>query len=296
VTISRPNALFVIVVVLAMTAAVVVVQSGHAHAASGTSTAASLTDSSMEASSTTSDLAAPDPALQVPDLDQFTSRDPFIQATAAPGAGPTATPNPTASSSPSPSPSPTPTAFKATVHLKVRLGTKDINETFSECKRGDVLPTDRPLLRVAAVFVDRVKFEPVSGYSLVAAGDRKTFEVWIGNPALQSVRKDGRTTVCAISVLRVGSGGTGSSSDEQAPLSRAAGQSIEALSIVSLNGDPGAILEVDGTVYPAEEIGQPFTTDWGQLEVLGTNAAAQTVTIQHADLQETLHLGRPVSQ
>ena len=181
------------------------------------------------------------------------------------------------------------------MHLKVSLGTKDINETFGECKRGDVLPPGRPLLRIAAIFDDRVKFEPVDGYSLVGA-DRKTFEVWTGKPASQSIGKGGHTTVCSVSVLRIGSAEAGGSSDAMAPLGLAAGHSIEVLEIGANNGVPSASFEVDGTVYAAEEIGQSFTTDWGQIEVLGVDDVAHTVTIEHGDLQETLRLGRPVSQ
>jgi hypothetical protein len=297
VTISRSNALFVIVVVLATTVAAIVVQSGHpAGAARSTPVAVSLAASSLETFSTGSALSGSDSAQQVPNLDQFTSRDPFIQATASPAASPTPTPSPASSSSPSPSPSPTPTAFTATVRLKVSLGAKKIDETFDECRRCDDLPPGRPLLRVAAVFVDRVKFEAIGGYSLVGTGGRRSFEVWAGKPASQSIRKGDRTTVCSLSVLHIGGGGTGSSSDEQAPLGVAAGQSIEVLSIVSLNGLPGAILEVDGTAYPAEEIGQTLATVWGQIQILGVDEAVHTVTIEHGDLQETLRLGQPVSQ
>jgi hypothetical protein len=297
VTISRSNALFVVVVVLAITVAAIVVQSGQtAGAARPTTVAVSLAASSLEASSTGSALSESDPAQQVPNLDQFTSRDPFIQATASPGASPTATASPTSSASPSPSPSPTPTVFEATVRLKVSLDGKKIDETFSQCRRGAVLPPGRPLLRIAAVFGDRVKFEPIDGYRLVGSSDSKTFEVWTGKSASPSIRKGSLTTLCWVSVLHIGGDGTGSSSDEQAPLGVASGQSIEALSIVSLNGVPGVILAVDDTVYPAEEIGQTFTTVWGQIEVIGVDEAAHTVTVEHGDLQETLHLGQPVSQ
>jgi hypothetical protein len=292
-TISKSNTVLVIVVVLAIAAASAVAAHGHqtGKANAAELSAASVADSSMAASSTSSDLAAPDPAQQVPNLDQFTGRDPFIQLTAAPAA------SPTPSSSPSPSPSVTPSASPlVSVHLKVRLGKRDVNETFTDCKRSDRLPPSAPALRIAAIFSDRVKFDLIDGYALVGDGGKKIFEVERTRPTLHTIKKGAATTVCSVAVLRIGDGGTGASSSEKAPLSLAATHSIEALEIGANNGVPSAGFAVDGAVYPAEEIGQTFTTDWGQIEVLGANAVAQTVTIQHADLQETLHVGRPVSQ
>ena len=296
-TISKSNSVLVIVVVLAIAAASVVAAHGHqiGKADAAELSAASLTDASIEAASTSSSLAALDPAQQVPNLDQFTSRDPFIQATAAPAASPTPTSSP--SSNPSPSPSPTPSAPPlVSVHLKVRLGKRNVNETFTDCKRTDCLPPRAPVLRIAGIFSDRVKFDLIDGYVLVGHGGKKIFGVWRSKPTLQTISRGSVKTVCCVSVLEIGDGGSGASSSEKAPLSLTAGHSIEVLEIAANNGVPSAGFAVDGAVYPAEKIGQTFTTDWGQIEVLGANAVAQTVTIQHADLQETLHVGRPVSQ
>lgn len=295
-TISRSNAVLALVVVLAIAAAVVVVHSGHARAASPAAGDTSLADSALVASSTGSALSASDPAQQVPDLDQFTSRDPFIQATGAPAASPTPAASAASSSSPSPSSSRTPSAFAATVCLKASLGARHIDETFSKCKGGDVLPPDQPLLRIAAVFGDRVKFEPIGGYRLVGTGGRTTFEVWTGRPASQSIRKGDHTTPCSLSVSHIEGGGTYASSEVGASLGFAPGHSIDVLTIGANNGVPSASFEIDGALYTGEEIGQGFATDWGQIEVMGIDEAARTVTIEHADLQETLHVGRPVSQ
>ena len=296
-TISRSNAVLVIVVVLAITAAAIVVQSGHVGTVSRTPVVASLADTSLAASSTSSDVVASDPAQQVPNLDQFTSRDPFIQATAAPAPATSPTPTSSPTSSPSPSPSPSPTAPPdASVHLKVRLGKRNINEIFTDCKVGDVLPPGAPLLRIKGIFADRIKFQLIDGYTLVDAHGKKIFEVGATKSTTRSIKKDTHVTACFVNVLRIGGGGTGASSGEKAPLSLTAGHSIEVLEIGANNGVPSASFEVDGAVYATEQIGQVFTTDWGQIEVLGVNAVAKTVTIQHADLQETLHLEQPVSQ
>jgi hypothetical protein len=302
--ISRSNAVLVMVVVVALVVAAAVVQDDRAGGTNTTTApaaagangraAAGLTDSSLETSSTGSALSASDPAQQVPDLDQFTSHDPFIQVTAAPITSPT--PTPSASSSPSPTPRPTPAALQATVRVEVRLGSRSINETFSDRRRGDSLPPSQPLLSIAAVFGDRVKFDLVGGYVLVGASGDKTFEVWRAKPSSRSIRKGGRTTVCSVSVLRIGDAQTGGSSNAKSPLGPAAGHTIEVLQIGANDGVPSASFEVDGVLYTGEEVGENFTSDWGQIAVLGADDAARTVTIEHGDLEETLRVGQPVSQ
>ncbi len=53
---------------------------------------------------------------------------------------------------------------------------------------------------------------------------------------------------------------------------------------------------VDGTTYAAKKVGDVVTTSWGQIKILGINGPAQTVTILHADVQVTLHVGQSVSK
>ena len=90
-TINKSNAVLVIVVVAAIAMASVVAVHGHgagttalgAYGADNPAVAG-LADTSTVASSTGSGASAVDPAKQDPTLDQFHSRNPFIQATAAP--------------------------------------------------------------------------------------------------------------------------------------------------------------------------------------------------------------------
>ena len=74
------------------------------------------------------------------------------------------------------------------------------------------------------------------------------------------------------------------------------GHAIKAVSIETSNGVPSATLVVDGTTYAAKKVGAVVNTAWGQVKILGINAVAQTVTVLHADVQVTLHVGQSVSK
>ena len=56
------------------------------------------------------------------------------------------------------------------------------------------------------------------------------------------------------------------------------------------------VLVVDGTTFAARKVGVVVSTGWGQVKILGINGPAQTVTILHADVQMTLHVGQSVSK
>jgi len=92
--IDRSNVVLVLVVVAAIAVAAVVAVHGHAGNGATAMSAygaenpsvAGLADTSAVASSTGSGADALDPAKQNPTLDQFHSRNPFIQATGAPAA------------------------------------------------------------------------------------------------------------------------------------------------------------------------------------------------------------------
>ena len=71
---------------------------------------------------------------------------------------------------------------------------------------------------------------------------------------------------------------------------------IKAVSIETSNGVPSATLVIDGTTYAAKKVGAVLNTGWGQVKILGINGPAQTVTILHADVQVTLHVGQAVSK
>ena len=139
--------------------------------------------------------------------------------------------------------------------------------------------------------------ELIGGYTLVGAQGQKSFEVWSAKPTARSISKGDVTTVCSVAVVRITGGASGGGSGVTiVPLSLASGHSIDTLEIGANNGVPSASFEVDGTLYSAEEIGATFTTSWGQIEVIGINSPARTVTILHGDLQETLHVGQAVSK
>ncbi len=312
-TINKSNVVLVIVVVAAIAVASVVAVHGHSGAAvtslsaSGAEnpSAAGLADTSGVASSTGSGLAAVDPAKQDPTLDQFTSRNPFIQATAAPSTG-GSTPAPTGT--PTASPSATPKPVAANIHIK----SGSVNATFSDQKVGAKLPPSSSVFKITAISSTAVTFELLNGYTLGGDTSKKTFAVTQSTSPTQVILVNGsKQSVYLITVLQIvlsgngsgskssgsnssgsnnsGSGGSGSASD-------VAGHSIKALSIETHNGVPGATLAVDGTTFAAKKVGDVMTTSWGQIKILGINGPAQTVTILHADVQMTLRVGQSVSK
>ena len=312
-TMNKSNVVLVIVVVAAIAVASVVAVHGHGGATSALSAAgaenpsmAGLADTSTVASSTGSGASAVDPAKQDPTLDQFHSRDPFIQTTPAPAPSGSVTPEPTTSSSASPSPSP-----KA-VAANIRLKSGSATANYGDQKVGDKLPPAAAVFKITAISPSTVTFELLNGYTLGANTSKTTFPVAQSTAPTQVILENGtHQSEYLITVQQIifsgssssgggsSSGGTssgGSSSDTGGSASSVAGHNITALSIENSNGVPSATLVVDGTTYAAERIGKVITTSWGQIKILGINGPAQTVTVLHADVQVTLRVGQSVSK
>ena len=64
------------------------------------------------------------------------------------------------------------------------------------------------------------------------------------------------------------------------------------LSIDSQNGVAHVTLVVDGVTYADKEVGDTFSTGWGQIKIVSINASAQTVVILQGDEQLTLQAGQ----
>lgn len=303
-TISKSNAVLVAVVVLAIVAAGVVTVHDRSFGATALSVSGTenpstvgLADTTTLTSSTGSALDSVDPATTVPNLDQFTSRDPFIQATSAPA--PAASPSPAEK---------TPVAADVEItHLRDR-NIKDIKKSYPIYKDKGVGAQLQPLsggpvFKITAVAAGCVTFS-ITGYSLssplqvapsnedlvvLTKSDSKAvsyWEVYIGTN-LYYGSPSGST-----SGTGTGSGTSTTSSTDYTSSTH----SVEALSIDVANGVPSATLVVDGTTYAAEKIGAVLTTDWGQIKIMGINGPAQTVTILHGDEQVTIDVGQSVSK
>lgn len=313
-TINKSNVVLVIVVVAAIAVASVVAVHGHgggATTALGAAGAdspalAGLSDTSTVASSTGSGANALDPAKQDPTLDQFTSRNPFIQATATPAASGTTTPGPSPSSSSSSSPAPS-KPVSADIHLKGG----GVNTTYASQKVGAKLPPSSSVLEITSISSSAVTFELLNGYTLGGDTSKKTFPVSQSTAPTQVILENGsKQAVYLITVEQIhfseggssSSGGStsstssGSTSSSTGSTSYAVSHSIRALSIETHNGVPSATIVVDGTTFAAEKVGAVVTTSWGQIKVVGINGPAQTVTILHADVQVTLRVGQSVSK
>ncbi len=172
-------------------------------------------------------------------------------------------------------------------------------------KVGDKLPPAGSAFSIKAIASSGVTFELLNGYTVGAGTSTKTFQVAEAATPTQitlvngSAQKVYYVTVLHISYTESGSGSSSSSSSTSAhggTSSATAGHSIKALSIETSNGTPSATISVDGTTFAALSVGQVTTTSWGQIKVVGINAPAQTVTILHADVQITLHVGQSVAK
>ena len=212
-TTNRSNVVLVIVVVAAIAMASVVAVRGHSGAgATAQSTygaenpaAAGLADTSGVASSTGSGLAAVDPAKQDPTLDQFTSRNPFIQATAVPTTGPSA--------SPTPSSSPSPTGPAA----NIRIGSPSGAGTYTLQRVGAELPPDSSVFKITAISTNGVAFTVVNGYKI--AGSSSTSigplpESLLPTPV--TVEKGSKETAYSITVMWIGTASSSSTSGGEA--------------------------------------------------------------------------------
>jgi hypothetical protein len=300
-TTSKSNAIMAIVVVAAIALASVVAVHGHGGATamgtygSGNPAAAGLADTSSVASSTGSAATVADPAKQQPTLDQFTSRNPFIQATAAPGSTSTAT------GSPSPSTSPTPSSMTANIIVK----SGSAGATYRDQRVGDKLPPAGSVFSIRSIAPSGVTFKLLDGYTIGAGTKTTSFTVAQADTPTQVTLVNGSSQkVYYVTVVSIGnvtsssssSSGTSSSTGSGGTSNSTAGHSIKALSIETSNGVPSATITVDGTTFAARTVGQVTTTSWGQVKVVGINAPAQTVTILHADVQVTLHVGQSVAK
>jgi hypothetical protein len=310
--IDRSNVVLVLVVVAAIAVAAVVAVHGHAGSgATAMSTygaenpsVAGLADTSAVASSTGSGADALDPAKQNPTLDQFHSRNPFIQATGAPAASGSTAPT----SEPTSSSTPTPTSTPVAADIRVKSGSVD--GTYNDQKVGDKLPPAASVFKITSISSSGVVFELLNGYTL-SNGTKTLPLVSPGAPLVVTLQNGSTSADYAVTVEKIlfsggsGSGGSGGGSGSGngsgsgsggGSGSSDVGHAIKAVSIETSNGVPSATLVVDGTTYAAKKVGAVVNTAWGQVKILGINAVAQTVTVLHADVQVTLHVGQSVSK
>ncbi len=313
--IDRSNVVLVLVVVAALAVASVVAVHGHSGSGTtamsaygaGNASAAGLADTSTVGSSTTSGVAsAADPAKQNPTLDQFHSRNPFIQATAEPTPSSSGTSTAAPSGTPTASPSSSPSApTGADIHVT----SGSIDKTYTNQKIGAKLPPGSPAFKVTAISVSSgVTLEWLEGHMPVEGEDTDTIPVYgVGTFTLAEGSQDVVYKITIVKLDYPSSSSSGSSNSTNSnstsgggsssgSTSYDVGHSIKAVSVETSNGVPSATLVVDGTTYAAKKVGAVFDTAWGQIKILGINGPGQTVTILHADVQLTVRVGQSVSK
>jgi hypothetical protein len=213
-------------------------------------------------------LAVADPAKEQPLLDRFTSKDPFIPF-----------PTPGATVAPTGSPTPNPTSTAAPTNLSAKIKVDGTNYTVTQ---GDKVPGGSAAeFTVSGVSSGDVTFEVIDG--ALENGD-KSFAVNLGEAVRVTLESGVSYDISVVSIGSSSGGGGGGSS----------AHSIAVLSINSQNGVAVATFEVDGKTYSDKQVGDVFSTSWGEIEVLSINVKAQTVTILHGDQTLTLHAGQVI--
>ncbi len=215
----------------------------------------------------TAALAAADPAKEVPVLDKFTSKDPFIPFP-VPGSTATPTPNPSSSS-------------QATdLSAKVKVDGTSYNVMV-----GDKVPGgSAAAFTVSAITASDVTFKIIDGE--LENGDT-SFSVNLGEQVEVTDKTSGVSY--RIEVLSIGAASTGGGSGGSGT-----SHSITVLSVSSQNGTALVTIEVDGKTYSDQKVGAVIATSWGEIKIIAIDVKAQTVTILHGDQTLTLHAGQVV--
>jgi hypothetical protein len=251
-------------------------------------------DSAGTGSTDPVEAALDDPAKDKPILDKFHSKDPFTPHFIVGASG--GTTGGGTGSNPSSSPSATPLA---PVGADIKLN----GTVYKNQKSGDKLPPSNAVFGVTKVTSSGVVFKIINGWELpdftktltVAEGETQDVTVVKG-----SETKEFTITVVAIIFKATGGGGTGTGGGGTGGSGGTLGGSsvtqgthyIKVVSIDSQNGSASATLVVDGVTYANKKVGAVFQTGWGEIKILGINAAAQTVTILHGDQRITLQVGQ----
>ena len=323
-TMSRSTVVLVLVIVTAVAiGAVVAVQTGSGSATAmgaygGQNVAAGGLADTSSATASIDTPTGVDPAKQEPVLNLFHSKNPFAQVTSAPSTGGGTTEG---TANPTPAPSSTSEPHAADVAMKPAGGST--YATYTNRVVGDKLPPAKPVIQVQQITASGVSFTLLNGYTVEGASE---FTASVGDVVQLNLTKStgsgSKTTVVYIKVLQIifktsggsggsgsggsGSGGSGSGgstssgySSTGSPSSGSAtvsAHTIKVLSIDSKNGAASATIVVDGVTYANKQVGDTFVTKWGQIKVVGINAPGQTVTLLHADVRVTVHVGQSYSK
>lgn len=250
------SVLLALVVGVALAAAVVLMMDGTEEpVATGAVATSTIAAASSEDAA---DDSVIDPAKMEPLLDKFVSKDPFI-------------PLPTAAATPAPSNSPTPQATALTAKVTVDGKSYTVGT-------GDKIPSGSPALTVSSISSDSVTFTPIDGD--FTNGD-PSMTVGVGESVKVTVEGG------ASYVIKVVSVGNSSGTSQN-------GHTLKVLSITESNGTALVSLEIDGQTYADKEVGDTFSTGWGDVKIVAINVAAQTVTIMRGDQTITLSAGQSV--
>ena len=215
-----------------------------------------------------------DPAKQEPVLDKFVGHDPFVPLVSS--SAPTSTPTPTATPTATPTPTPTSTAENPTSAVVTVSGTK------YTVAKGSKLPPSSPVFTISELTTAGVTFKLLNNMRFEDGST--SVQVAEGQTVSVTNADTGRTYKLTVNQLNFGTQGGTSFVPAQ-------GHIIKLLSINTRNGVSSATFKVDGTTFADKQVGDVFSTGWGQIKVLAIDAVAQKVTFMHGDATFTLHVG-----
>jgi hypothetical protein len=254
-------------IVGAALALAVALASSDAGSSGATSSSGDAATATLYSSDETAALAAADPAKEVPVLDKFTSKDPFI-------------PFPVPGTSATPTPTPSGSAQASDLSAKVKVDGTSYNVMV-----GDKVPGgSAAAFTVSAITASDVTFKIIDGE--LENGDT-SFSVNLGESV--RVTEKGSGVSYDIAVVAIGAASTGNGSGGSGT-----SHSITVLSVSSQNGTALVTIEVDGKTYSDQKVGAVIATPWGEIKIIAINVGAQTVTIMHGDVTLTLHAGQVV--
>jgi len=207
---------------------------------------------------------ATDPAKQEPLLDKFTSKDPFAPfgTTSTSGGGGGGGGG----------------GGSTTLSAKVK-----VNGTSYTVTKGDEVPGgSAAAFTISSVTASDVTFAVIDG--TLKNGD-SSITVNLGE-SVKATLESGKSYDLAVVSIGGSSGGGGGGGGGS--------HSIAVVSVSSQNGTAMATFEVDGKTYADKQVGDVFSTSWGEIKVVAIDTGAQTVTIMHGDQTLTLKAGQVV--
>ena len=293
---SAKRLLFIVVLIILLAAGIAMAVAGGPSKTTATGLGAvgnsvgqpSVADTSAATAPSSAAGSVVDPAKQEPVLDQFVSKDPFQPLpSSAPTETPTATPTETPTAPPTATPTSTPPSTPTSTAQNPTSAAVVVSGHSYTVKVGSKVPTSSPVFTISALSSAGVTFKLLNNMHF----EDGSTSVQVAESQQVSVTNADTGTVYKLKVTQLNFGSSGGTSVQPT-----GGHVIQVLSVNTRNGVSSATFKVDATTFADKQVGALFTTDWGQIKVLGIDASAQTVAFMHGDASFTLHVGQQIEK